>query len=64
MGSPYKINPLVMIAVPTLSRAPLSWDWTDYYMGMQFPLGASIARMRVHDQIVADARNSLVEEAL
>lgn len=65
MGSSrYKINPLVLIGVPTLEPRPLSWEWMDYFTALQFPLGASVARSRVHGQIVADARNEIVEQAL
>ena len=63
-SSRYKINPLVLIGVPTLSDRPLSWDWTDHYMGLTFPLGVAISRARVHDQRIDNARNTLVEQAL
>ena len=60
----YKINPLVMIGLPTLSDRPLSWDWTDAYMSLAFPLGASISRLRIQGERVADARNQIAAEAI
>lgn len=60
----YKINPLVVVGTPTLEPRPLSWEWMDRYMNMQFPLGASVSRLRIHGQDVATARNAIVEAAL
>ena len=60
----YKINPMVMIGVPTLQQRPISWRWMDYYLGLAFPLGTSVARYRVHDADIAVARNLICEEAL
>ena len=64
MAELHKINPLVLVGVPTLQDAPISWEWTDYFMGMAFPLGASVARSRIKGKIVADARNAIVDQAL
>lgn len=63
-NSKYKINPIVLVATPTLEPRPLSWDWMDRTMALQFPLGASVSRLRIHGQDVADARNAIVESAL
>lgn len=63
-ASRYRINPLVLLATPTLEPRPLSWDWCDFYYNMQFPLGASVSRLRIHGKDVAEARNAIVESAL
>lgn len=63
-SSKYKINPKVLVGVPTLELRPLSWEWTDAYYGMAFPLGAQQTRLRIHGQDVAAARNAIVEAAL
>ena len=63
-SSRYRINPLVVLSVPTLENRPVSWEWTDYYLNLQFPLGASISRQRVIGHDVAEARNVIVEQAL
>lgn len=63
-SSRYKINPLVVLATPTLENRPVSWDWMDYLMAMQFPLGASVSRLRIHGKDVAEARNEIVRSAL
>lgn len=62
--TPHKINPVVLVGVPTLQKAPISWEWTDYFMALTFPLGASVARTRITGKIVAEARNIIVEQAL
>lgn len=63
-SSRYKINPIVLLGVPTLEPRPLSWEWMDRFMNLQFPLGASVARLRIHGQDVATARNAIVQAAL
>jgi predicted SAM-dependent methyltransferase len=63
-SSKYRINPLVLVATPTLETRPISWDWHDAVMSLQFPLGASVSRTRVHGKAVADARNEIVATAL
>lgn len=61
----YKINPVVVVGVPTLlTKAPISWEWCDAYYGLAFPLGMSVTRIRIPDQYVADARNAIVEYSL
>ena len=64
MSSRYKINPIVLLGVPTLESRPVSWDWMDYFMNLQFPLGASVSRARIIGKDVAEARNALVQMAL
>lgn len=63
-SSRFKINPLVLVATPTLEPRPLSWDWMDSVAAMQFPLGASVSRYRVHDKDISTARNEIVATAL
>jgi SAM-dependent methyltransferase len=63
-NSKYKINPLVLVGTPTLEPRPLSWDWMDAMGALQFPLGASVSRLRIHGRDVAEARNAIVEAAL
>jgi hypothetical protein len=36
----------------------------DYYMGLQFPLGASVSRARIHGDRIDHARNQIVKAAL
>lgn len=62
--SRYAINPLVVLATPTLETRPLSWDWMDRYQNLAFPLGASVSRLRIHGRDVAEARNDIVHSAL
>jgi SAM-dependent methyltransferase len=64
MADMYKINPLVLIGVPTLQREPISWEWSDAYASLQIPLGASHARYRVVGEIIAKARNLIAQHAL
>jgi SAM-dependent methyltransferase len=64
MADLYKINPLVLVGVPSLQREPISWEWSDAYASLQIPLGASHARYRVIGEIVATARNLIAEHAL
>lgn len=63
-NSKYKINPLILVGTPTLEPRPLSWEWMDYFASLQFPLGASISKIRIHDRDVAVARNEIVQSAL
>jgi predicted SAM-dependent methyltransferase len=63
-SSRYKINPLVCLATPTLEPRPISWPWMEAYQALQFPLGASVSRLRIHGQDVAEARNAIVASAL
>jgi hypothetical protein len=60
----YKVNPLVVIGLPTLGHHPLSWEWTDSYMSIALPLGAAVWKLRIEGQKIADARNQIVVEAL
>lgn len=60
----YRINPLVLVATPTLEPRPLSWAWMDAVNSLQFPLGASVSKYRVHGKDVAEARNEIVSMAL
>ena len=60
----YRVNPLVVLATPTLESRPISWQWMEAYQNLQFPLGASVARLRIHGQDVAEARNAIVASAL
>jgi predicted SAM-dependent methyltransferase len=60
----YKINPLVVVATPTLEPRPLSWEWLDAMANLTFPLGASVSRLRIHGKDVAEARNEIVASAL
>lgn len=62
--SRWHINPIVLVGVPTLEKRPISWEWMDYFMSLDFGLGVSVARSRVAGQIVADARNEIVRQAL
>lgn len=63
-SSRYNVNPVVLCATPTLEPRPLSWEWTDRAYALQFPLGASVARLRIHGKDVAEARNEIVSSAL
>lgn len=63
-ASRFAINPRVLLGVPTLEEHPLSWQWMDYYQGLDFGLGAAAARLRVYGQKVDDARNAIVTEAM
>lgn len=63
-SSRYTINPLVLVATPTLEQRPLSWEWADATSSMQFPLGASISKLRIHGKPIAEARNEIVRAAL
>lgn len=63
-SSKYKVNPLVLVATPTLEPRPLSWEWMDAIGNLSFPLGASVSRLRVHGKDVAVARNEIVASAL
>lgn len=63
-ASRYRINPIVLLGVPTLEHRPVSWEWMDYFMNLQFPLGASVSRGRIIGRDVAEARNALVQMAL
>ena len=60
----YKIDPLVVLGVPTLMDRPLSWDWTDRYLALSFPLGTSVARFQPKGHKIAEARNLICEHAL
>lgn len=64
MANYYKIDPVVVIGVPTLLKHPLSWHWADAYSAITFPLGSAHARFRIHDEIVGEARNQIVQQAL
>lgn len=64
MADFYKINPLVLIGVPTLQRIGPRWEWMDAYASLQIPLGAAHARLRVYGEYVADARNQIATRAL
>lgn len=64
MSNRYIINPTVLIGVPTLSRAPMSWAWSEYFYSIRQPLGTAIARMRVEGQDVASARNEIAQAAI
>lgn len=64
MRSAYRIDPLVLVGVPTLQPRPIDWEWADRFQAMAYPLGARVAIKRVHDQHVADARNMIVQTAL
>lgn len=64
MAELYKVNPLVVIGTPTLQDRPMSWEWTDYYMGLTFPLGTAVARLRVNGKRVDEARNNIAAQAL
>lgn len=59
-----KINPLVLIGIPTLEKRPISWEWSDCIDSLSFPLGAASSRLRIHDKEIAQARNEIVESAL
>lgn len=63
-SSKYVVNPLVLVATPTLEHRPISWAWMDSVSALQFPLGASVSRYRVHGKDVAEARNDIVQTAL
>ncbi len=64
MSDLYKIDPVVVIGVPTLQRQPLSWQWSDALASIIFPLGASHARFRIENELVAEARNQICVKAL
>jgi len=63
-GQKYKINPLVLVGTPTLEPRPLSWEWMDAMSSLQFPLGASVSKLRIPGKDVAEARNELAQTAL
>lgn len=60
----YKVNPVVLVGLPTLEERPISWEWADAYQSLTFPLGASISKLRIKGKGVAEARNEIVLEAL
>lgn len=62
--SRYSLNPLVVLGVPTLEKRPLTWQWLDYYMALDFGLGVGVTRSRIEGHSVADARNAIVQTAL
>ena len=64
MSEPFKINPLVLVGVPTLEGRPISWGWTENQYQLRFPLGSSHTRLRVQDAYVDDARNAICAQAL
>ena len=64
MADFYKIDPLVLIGVPTLQSSPISWDWSDAWATLQIPLGAAHHRYRVAGEMVATARNMIAQRAL
>ncbi len=64
MSDLYKIDPVVVIGVPTLQKRPLSWQWHDAFSQIVFPLGASHARFRIENELVAEARNQIAVKAL
>ena len=59
-----KINPVVLVGIPTLQDAPISWEWHDAMKSMQFPLGTAVSHIRVVNKIVADARNIIGKQAI
>ena len=64
MSDRFKINPLVLLGIPTLEKRPLSWGWVENQYSISFPLGTSMSRLRVQDAYVDEARNALVAKAL
>jgi hypothetical protein len=60
----YTITPLVLVAIPTLQKRPISWEWMQNQYQVSFPLGSSHTRLFAADMYVDDARNALVEKAL
>ncbi len=62
--SMHKINPLVLVGIPSLEPRPISWGWVENQYSLGFPLGSSHTRLRVADAYVDDARNALVAKAL
>lgn len=64
MAEMYKVNPLVVVGTPTLQQQPMSWEWFDYYLGLSFPLGAAVTRVRIAGKYVDEARNNIVSQAL
>lgn len=64
MADFYKINPLVLIGIPTLEKQPISWEWSDAYASLQLPLGCSHVRQRVENELVGNARNIIAQRAL
>jgi len=59
-----KVNPIVLVGVPTLQDAPISWEWHDASKAMQFPLGTAVSHTRVVEKIIADARNIIAKQAI
>lgn len=62
--SRFVINPKVLLGVPSLEKHPLSWQWLDAYMAIDFPLGSSAIRYKCFGKPVDEARNDIVERAL
>ena len=62
--APRKLNPLVLVGLPTLQTAPLSWQWSDAFYSLQMPLGCGQSRLRVENKAVDVARNEIVQTAL
>ena len=46
-----KVNPVVLVGIPTLQDAPISWEWHDASKSMQFPLGTAVSHIRVIEKI-------------
>ena len=59
-----KVNPIVLVGIPTLQDAPISWEWHDASKSMQFPLGTAVSHIRVVEKIIADARNIIAKQAI
>lgn len=60
----HRIDPIVVVGLPTLRNEPMSWEWADYFYGLAFPLGCAVTRLRVKGKYVADARNEICQSAL
>ena len=59
-----KVNPIVLVGIPTLQDAPISWEWHDSQKAMQFPLGTAVSHIRVVEKLIADARNIICKQAI
>jgi hypothetical protein len=60
----YKVNPKVLVGVPTLTGAPMSWEWSNSFYSLGFPLGTAMTRKFVYGKRVDEARNEIVMDSL
>jgi|ERR1035437_7799957 predicted SAM-dependent methyltransferase len=58
-----KFGTNIVFCIPTTSKSKRSPEWIDSLYGLQLPLGSGSARIWTYDISIAEARNSLVQQA-